>query len=342
MRRRLLSMLLLVTAAGTLSPAATALALPVPGPAFGVRLYDIPVIDAHNPRGLRYIIDFLHPGMVIHRRILILNQEPQTTRFSVYPGAARIARGAFVGDAGATRSELTGWISVQHPAVRLAPQASTLDMVTIRVPRLATRGEHYGVIWVQQAALVRSAAGTEIREVARVGIRIYLFVGHGGLPPTKFVITSLTGHRSPRGQPYLVAKVHNTGQRAVDLSGELRLTDGPSGITAGPFQEQQVVTLAPGQDGSLIFVASKSLPDGSWRAAVSLVSGLNTSAAQSTVQFGGQSTSSVARFSWLIWAFGILVVLVAIALMMRGRRARPPAHTREAVAGGASAAANLK
>lgn len=337
MRRRLLSMLLLLTAAGALSPAATALALPTPGPAFGVRLYDVPVIDADNPRGLRYIIDFLHPGVVIHRRILILNQEPQPTRFAVYPDAARITHGAFVGDAGQTRSELTGWITVQHAQVRLAPQASTLDMVTVRVSRSATTGEHYGIIWVQQTARVRSAAGAEIREVARVGIRIYLAVGHG-FPPTKFVIISLTGHRSARGQPFLVAKVHNTGQRAVDISGELRLTDGPSGIKAGPFQEQQVVTLAPGQYGNLIFVPSKLLPDGPWHAAVLLVSGLNTSTAQYTIQFGRQNMSSVARFSWLIWAFGIVIALVAAVLVRRGRRAGQPAHTRGGVAGSGSAA----
>ena len=53
-------------------------------------------------------------------------------------------------------------------------------MVTIRIPRGATRGEHYGVIWVQQAARVRTARGTAIKEINRVGIRIYLDVGHGG------------------------------------------------------------------------------------------------------------------------------------------------------------------
>ncbi len=333
MRRRLLSTLLLLTAAGTLSPAATALAVPTPGPAFGVRLYDVPVIDAHNPRGRRYIVDFLHPGMVIHRRILILNQEPQASRFAVYPDAAQITHGAFVGDTGKTRSELTGWITIQHPVVRLAPRVSTLDMVTIRVPRNATRGEHYGVVWVQQTARARSARGTEILEVARVGIRIYLAVGHG-LPPTEFVITSLTGHRSPHGQPYLVAKVHDAGQRAVDINGELRLTDGPAGITAGPFQQQQVITLAPGQYGNVIFVASKTLPDGPWHAAVTLVSGLTTSAAQSTIQFGGQTMSSVAWLSWPLRAVAIVIAIVAIVLMRRGRRARRPAHTRGAVAGG--------
>jgi hypothetical protein len=327
--RRMLSMLLLLTAASTLVPAATALAAATPGTGrFGVRLYDVPVADAHNPRGLRYIIDFVHPGSVIQRRILVLNQETRRSHFAVYPDAAQITHGLFIGDVGETRSELTSWISLQYRA--LAPRAgvSALDMVTIRVPRGATRGEHYGVIWVQQTARIHRADGTSVIEVNRVGIRIYLDVGLGGAPPTKFVITSLTGHRSASGQPVIVARVHDTGELAIDLSGQARLSDGPGGITAGPFREQQVVTLAPGQSGDLVFAQSKQLPGGSWRATVTLVSGVTTTTAQSAIWFpGGAEASLWSRLSWLIWvaAAGFLVLV----LMRRGRpRGRAGARRR--------------
>src|SRR5690242_20120064 len=70
---------------------------------FGVRLVDVPVSEADNQRALRYIIDYLPTGTVIHRRILILNQEPRTARFSVYADAAHITRGLFAGYRGATR-----------------------------------------------------------------------------------------------------------------------------------------------------------------------------------------------------------------------------------------------
>jgi hypothetical protein len=50
-----------------------------------------------------------------------------------------VRRGSsFVGDAGQARSELTTWITLQHQAVSLRPQASVMDMITIRVPRKAT------------------------------------------------------------------------------------------------------------------------------------------------------------------------------------------------------------
>jgi hypothetical protein len=325
--RRMLSMLLLLTAASTLVPAATALAAGTPGTGrFGVRLFDVPVADAHNPRGLRYIIDFVHPGTVIHRRILVLNQERRRSHFAFYPDAAQITHGLFIGDAGETRSQLTSWTSLQYRALTLRAGVSALDMVTIRVPRGATRGEHYGVIWVQQTARVHRADGTNVIEVNRVGIRIYLDVGLGGAPPTKFVITSLTGRRSASGQPVIVARVHDTGELAIDLSGQARLSDGPGGITAGPFREQQVVTLAPGQSGNLVFAQSKQLPGGSWRATVTLVSGVTSTTAQSTILFpGGTGAPLWSRLSWLIWvaAAGFLILV-----LMRRRRPRRRAASR--------------
>ena len=61
--RRLIGVLLLALAAGTLVPAASAVAGANPAKPspqrFGVRLVDIPVSEAHNPRALEYIIDDL-------------------------------------------------------------------------------------------------------------------------------------------------------------------------------------------------------------------------------------------------------------------------------------------
>src|ERR1700761_1875952 len=246
-------------AATSSSPSATA-----PSGTFGVRLVDVPVSEADNPRALRYIIDYLPVGTVIRRRILILNQERQTERFSVYPDAAEISAGLFIGDAGATRNELTTWMSVQHPSVTLAPRASVMDMITVKVPKGATRGEHYAVIWVQQTAKATSSRDFGVTEVSRVGIRVYLAVGRGGAPPTSFAITSLTVGHSAGGQPTIVvAHVHNTGGRAVDLSGSIHLTDGPGDTSSGPFRAQRIVTLAPGQSGNMTFAPPKSLPYGS-------------------------------------------------------------------------------
>jgi hypothetical protein len=290
-----------------------------PTGSFGVRLFDVPVSDAHNPRGLRYIIDFLHPGSVIHRRILVQNSESRTGTFTVYPDAARITKGNFVGDAGATRSELTTWTRVQHRVLRLRPGASAFDTVTIRVPRHPTRGEHYGVIWAQQSALRRSAAGTMIREVARVGIRVYLGIGRGGAPPTRFKITSISGTTLKGGQPELVAHVANIGGLAVDLTGTARLSGGPGGAAVSAVAERQVITLAPGQSGNLYFAERRGVPDGPWQARVKLVSGFSTAVAGSVIDFAATGSGR----GWLIWGAGLLLALIVVTIAALRYRAGP-------------------
>jgi hypothetical protein len=321
--RRSVSAIMLALAAGIVGPAASAAAstqLPAaPQPdGFGVRLVDVPVSEANNPRALRYIVDYLPTGTVIHRRILIMNQETRSARFTVYPDAAAIANGLFTGDAGETRSELTGWISVRHPAVTLAPGASVMDTITIKVPHGATRGEHYGVIWVQQAAKAHTAGGFGVIEVSRVGIRIYLAVGKGGAPPTSFAIASLTAGRSASGQPLVVAHVDNTGGRAVDLDGSARLAGGPGNSSAGPFPARQIITLAPGQTGNMTFALPKTLPAGSWRVTIHLVSGITTCTATATLQFGPVvARTSLSGMAWTGIALGAFLVLALAVVLVR-------------------------
>jgi hypothetical protein len=327
--RRLLSTFAAIGAAGIILPAAAggsvANAVVVP-PSFGTRLVTVPVSEAHNPRALEYIIGDLTPGTVIRRRILIANNEPRTSHFTVYPDAAHIRNGSFTGDAGQTASELTTWISIQHGRVTLRRDTSVQDLVTIRVPRVATRGEHYGVIWVQQVARAKTAHGVAIREVNRVGIRIYLAIGKGGALPTKFVITKIAGYRSPQGQPVLAARVSDTGGLAVDLSGTVRLTAGPGGTSAGPFSSQKVVTLAPGQSGTLTFLPGRRLPSGPWRATVTAVSGLNKVSASATIDISGHAAGRTwIRTAALIGGggFGIAVLMMfAVWARRRGLVAR--------------------
>jgi len=324
--RRLLSTIMLIAAAGAVVPAAAGTAAAAIRPdsqRFGVRLVDVPVSEAHNPRALRYIIDYLHPGEVIHRRILVVCDESRRARLTVYPDAATITKGYFIGEAGATRSELTTWIRVQHPVLNLRPGGREMDMITIRVPRIATRGEHYGVIWVQQHARARTASGVAINEVTRVGVRIYLGIGKGGAPPVKFAITSITGATRDH-RPLIVAHVRNTGGRAVDLAGTARLTQGPGGTTAGPFAEQQVATLAPGQSGEVVFAPSRGLPRGAWQARIRLASGLNRATSSASIQLGaGTGGASLAgNLPAMLGGIGVILIIVLATLFLARRSQR--------------------
>jgi hypothetical protein len=331
----LISALMLVAAVNT--AATSALASPAqaagqPGPSFGIRLVDVPVSEAGNPRALRYIIDHLHPGVTIRRRILVANLSPNAAHLMVYPDAAIISRGSFIGDAGQARSDLTTWITTSRDRVSLSPRASAMVTVTIHVPRDASSGERYGVIWAQETSQVRYPKGVTITEINRVGVRIYLSVGPGGAPPSNFAITSLTAARTAHGQPVVRAQISNTGGRALDISGYVQLSHGPGGLAAGPYQVDTDITIAPGQSWPVTITLSNQLPAGPWRALINLTSGVTNRQATATIRFPGPAVKAKAASSgYLILAAILLVVLilalVATWLIRRNRRSRRSAAT---------------
>jgi len=303
-----------------LAGSAQAVTKPTP-PVFGIRLVDVPVDAANNPRAYRYIIDHLNPGTTIHRRVQIANLSPWAARITLYPDAATIRDGSFVGDSGEARSYLTTWISLSQHSVSLAPQARAMVTVTIRVPRTASTGNLYGVIWAQETSLGKGSGDVNILQVNRVGVRIYLNVGPGGPPPVNFDITSIRGTRSARGQFMVVAQVNNTGGQAIDTVGTLKLTNGPGGLSAGPYKEQ-AVTLAPGQSQPITVMLNKQMPQGSWRATIDETSGITQRSAQATIDFYPVPPN---RHLYLILAIILLIVLLLLAglavwLIRRNRR----------------------
>ena len=227
-----------------------------------------------------------------------------------------------------TRSDLTTWITTNRHHVSLAPHASTMVTVTINVPREASSGERYGVIWVQETSRVPSSSGVAIKEINRVGVRIYLSVGPGGAPASDFAIASLTATRSAHGQPIVRAQVRNTGGRALDITGYLKLSQGPGGLTAGPYKIEADITLAPGQSSRVTMVLSNQLPDGPWRALIALTSGLTKRQATATIRFPGSAARAKPVISgYLILAAVLLMLILALlaAWLIRRNRRSPPA-----------------
>jgi hypothetical protein len=304
------------------APVATARALTAGG--IGVQLLEVPLAEAEDPRARLYIIDHLHPGTTIHRRIEISNTTASSLHIVAYPAAAAISQGAFVGAAAHTANELSTWTSVLPGSSEVPSGGHAIVTVRIAVPRDAPPGEQYGVVWAE----TRSAApaGDGITRVSRVGIRLYLAIGPGGAPASEFTIDSLTGKRSPDGQPVLVASVHNTGGRALDMSGTLQLSAGPGGLSAGPFPANLGTTLAIGATEPITIVLDKQIPDGPWHALVTLRSGLLERSARATINFPATGTPQPPY--GLIAGFLVLLLLVGIltALHMRRRRNQPPSE----------------
>jgi hypothetical protein len=166
------------------APVAKARAVTAGG--ISVQLLDVPLSAFGDPRAHLYIIDHLHPGTIIHRRIEISNTTASSLHVVMYPAAATISQGAFVGAAAHAPNELSTWTSVLPGAADIPSRGHTIATVTIAVPRDAPPGEQYGVVWAETRAL--APAGGGITRVSRVGIRLYLSIGPGGAPASRFTI----------------------------------------------------------------------------------------------------------------------------------------------------------
>ncbi len=330
----------------------------------GLKLLDAPRDRESDPRALMYVVDHLAPGSVIHRRLLVTNTSDVSQRVDLYAGSAAVNSGAFTVDADRTPNELTTWVSVDDcvsdadvsskttdcgtPGTRPSTSPSTVPStllpstvvrevpahgtamvrVSVRVPPNASAGERYAVLWAQVAGLTGPAAN--VRLVNRVGVRIYLDVGPGGEPPSDFGIEELTPGREPDGTPKLVAKVHNTGKRALDLSGSMSMTDGPGSLSAGPFTVNLGTTLGIDETEPVTVLLDRKLPDGPWKAHLTLASGLVRHTVTATITFpeGSRANASVtpdtadsyAMTPGVAMGVSAVLLLVVCGLMVRRRR----------------------
>lgn len=340
MRTAITIFCLFILALAPVSPAADAAAAthvasasnpPVPQPSgIGIRLLDIPAATQDDPRARSYIVDRLAPGAGIHRRIQVQNNSPAAQSVRIYSGAARIQEGSFLGDNDPAVNELTTWTSVDRPQVELQPGESADVMVTIDVPADASEEEQYAAIWAE----IRSAPGSgNVIQASRVGIRIYLSVGPGNGAPADFRITSITAGRDNKGNPQVSAVLTNTGGRALDIAGDVALSKGPGGISAGPFGAQKALTLAPGEDGTVVTTLDAALPNGPWDAQMRLKSGLieHKSGASITFPDAGEGQTvpvQEAEVPWVALGAGVVALLIAGALLWRWLRRRNVADTR--------------
>ena len=296
----------------------------------GIRLLDAPTSRAGDPRARLYIVDHLSPGTTISRRVEVSNDTDREQVVQLYPAAASISSGSFQFGEGRAGNELTTWTKVEPAALTLGPGAKGLATATIAVAPNASPGERYAVVWAEVAA--PPPAGGGIGTVNRVGIRIYLSVGPGGEPASEFVIAGLEPRRADDGSPMVAATVRNTGGRALDLSGKLRLENGPGALAAGPFPAKLGTTLGIGQSEPVLVTLDRAVPDGPWDAEMTLTDGLVEHTASARLTFpdpSRQTAPASARSedgggtSPLVWlAPSILAVAILAVAILGGRRLR--------------------
>lgn len=279
-------MVLATTIAGTAGGASAASVLssaPPVGGSIGIRLVEAPADAEDDPRAQVHIVDHLPPGTTIHRQIEVSNTSATPLHATLYPSAATIAGGSFVGAEGRTDNDLSSWTTVSPEAVEVPAGGHASATVTVAVPSDAAPGEQYAVAWAEARSATADGAG--ITEVSRVGIRLYLSVGPGGAPAADFSIETLRAVRAADGTPKVLATVHNTGGRALDLAGSLELSDGPGGVRAGPFPAALGTTLGIDAREPVTIDLDRDLPAGPWDATVTLRSGRVERTAHATITF---------------------------------------------------------
>lgn len=310
----------------------------------GIRIVDAPSSRADDPRAKLYIVDHVAPGTTIKRRVEVANSTDEPQAVQLYAAAADVSGGTFRFGDGRAANDLTGWTTVDPPSLSLAPGAKGLATVTVAVPTKATAGEQYGVVWAELRAAAPPGGG--IAAINRVGVRMYLSVGPGGEPPSDFEVTALQGRRAADGSPVVAATIHNTGGRALDLSGELRLTNGPGGLSAGPFNATLGTTLGLDETEPVLVTLDKALPAGPWDARITLLSGTTTREATATITFpeksgasarpvatdepgkgGGTSLASVLVGGTVLLVV-VLFLLWLLLLLLRRRRRPRGRHSR--------------
>jgi hypothetical protein len=305
--RHLVVLALVVASAASVACATGASASSTtPSNSLGIRLIPISGAGVNDTLAKSYIVERLAPGATTNREVEIENDSPGEMNISVYAGAARVSDGSFAFTPRGTTNDLTTWTSIEQGTIHLAPHTKALDTVTIVVPRTATTGERYAVVWAEVTGT--PAPHSSVTLVNRVGIRIYLSVGAGGDPPAHFSMSSLRATRSSAGEPSITSSVRNTGLTTLELGGHLTLTGGPDGLRDGPIGVSLTNTLAPGASAPVVVTLDTALPRGPWRATLVLSSGSVTHSVTATITF--PATSSTSRN-----ALVLLVVLLALALL---------------------------
>lgn len=335
-RLRLIIMMIGLAATATMSGPALA---QVPAETVGIRLVDAPANRADDPRAREYIVDHLAPGTTITRHVEVSNGTATTAVVQLYAAAASIKDGSFQFGDGRAANDLTSWTTLDPTTVSPPGGGVSQAAVTIAVPPDASPGERYAVLWAELPAAVPTGGG--IAAVNRVGVRIYLSVGEGGEPASDFVITTLEASRDAELNPLVAATVQNTGGRALDLSGKLWLTNGPGGLSAGPFEAKLGTTLGLEQTEPVLVRLDRAIPAGPWDARIVLRSGTTEREATATITFPGRAATSsrpvAARASaggggQLLPILAGMAVLVGCALLLLWlicrRRRDTPVHGR--------------
>jgi hypothetical protein len=289
----------------------------------GIRLIPAPGKAPTNPLAKSYVVARLSPGATISRRIEVDNDSKLPLTVRLYVGGARVIHGHFMFAASdVALNDLSRWSALSRTSVRLAPDSDVFETVTTRIPREATEGNDFAVIWASVSA--KPTSGSGITLVSRVGVRMYISIGPGGAPASNFNVGTLVAERGTTGRAMILSQVRNTSANTLDLNGALTLSKGPDGLVAGPFRAQLGVVLAPGAVEPVFVTLTRNFPRGPWRANLRVTSGTISRSSAATITFPSRvlipAPSGIEALTLTLLLITSLVVLGVILALKYSRR----------------------
>ena len=281
----------------------------------GIQLLEAPVSERDDPRARVYVIDHVRAGASFTRKLGVTNDTPNPLHTDLYVAPAAIDDGTFIVGARTDKGEVASWGKIDPTSADLKPRETRDVTLHIDVPANAADGEYYGGAVAEAAP----QGGGPVKVAPRVAIRIYLSVGTGAAPKSDFSVSTLRAARAADGTPTVTASVKNIGKRALDMSGELVLEDGPAGLKAGPFAAQLGTTLGIGDTEPVTVVLDKKIPNGPWHAKLTLRSGTIEHAVTATITFpdaGGEARVFEAHAAKGKTFWGLLALLLLLAVLL--------------------------
>lgn len=287
----------------------------------GIRISGAPAERAEDPRARVAIVDSAIAGATSGSwRVELENDTPEPLTVEVFPTAARVEDGQFRIPATRIENDLTSWISLGHDQLTIPPRERREVEVRIQVEAGAAGGERFAAIVAEPPPVDDGS----LAMINRVAARVYFGVEGASPLVSDFEVVEMSAGRDTSGQPHVVLDIRNTGDRTLEVSGDLRLTDGPAGLEAGPFAATDPALLGPEAPGQVRFLLDPQIPAGPWLARADLVSGVIERSAEATITFPDQAgdlsdpvtVTPIERQRRILLPLAVILFLVALLALL--------------------------
>jgi hypothetical protein len=266
--------------------AAAARSLPLSGLTLTCTLFALtPAAHAATPEGPRfsiapavgthaYVIADARPGALVRRTLRVVNTGTSAGAVRLYAvdAATGVTSGAVYRGEHAPRSSVGAWTRVSEGRLQLAPGASRIVHIAVRVPRSARPGQHLGAVVAENATVTRGRSVKRGKGALRVDVRLLTVDAvQVNLPGKRFTHVSLTGADSggAHGRQSVLVGIRNDGTELVKPRGSFELRDDSGRVLMRT--PLKLDTLVP--DSSIPYpveVTGRALSAGTYRVTVEL------------------------------------------------------------------------